>query len=334
MSIHRVFSEDPPVEIEVPTGTLLVDAAQQAGINIQQPCGGQGRCGRCAVVVTEGSVRTRSSLRLTAEDISAGMVLACQSIIEGDIHVSVPAQEKITRRLTTDRQAVEVTVPPGYDPNQVQNIRRVPLTLSPPSMDDQTDDWSRIQAAVRRMYGLDLTRVSLSQLRKIGSALRAGQWQVTAVFEAESWDCPSCPARLIDIKPGLTPPDAPLWGIAVDIGTTTVTVWLVDLVSGQVRIQVSEYNGQIARGEDVISRIIYASKNGGAGEMSDLVLDTINQLVKTACKRASIDPKEIVKATIVGNNTMMHLLLGIPSETIRLSPFVTRHKPDPKHAGS
>ncbi len=325
MSLHSVKFDGPngPVEIQVPTGTLLFEASQQAGFNIQQPCGGQGRCGRCAVKVTSGSVRTRSSLRLTPEDIAQGMVLACQSIVEGNVSVNVPAQEKITRRLTTDRRVVEVTVPPGYDPNRVQNIRRVPLTLSEPSMDDQTDDWSRIQAAMRRLYGLDLARVSLNQLRQISSALRQGNWQLTAVFEAESWDCPSCPARLIDIKPGLIPLDAPLWGIAVDIGTTTVTVWLVDLVSGRVRAQVSEYNGQIARGEDVISRIIYASKNHGAAEMSDLVLETINQLVKTACKRANVDPKEIVKAAIVGNNTMIHLLLGIPSETIRLSPFVT-----------
>jgi uncharacterized 2Fe-2S/4Fe-4S cluster protein (DUF4445 family) len=271
----------------------------------------------------EGSVRTRSALRLTAEDISLGMVLACQSVVEGDVFVSVPAQEKIIRRLTTDRQVIEVTVPPGYDPNRVQNVRRVPLTLSQPSMDDQTDDWSRIQAAMRRLYGLDLARVSLNQLRQISSVLRLGNWDVTAVFEAESWDCPSCPARLIDIKPGLIPLDAPLWGLAIDIGTTTVTVWLVNLVSGKVHTQVSEYNGQIARGEDVISRIIYASKNHGVAEMSDLVLETINQLVKTACMRASVDPQEIVKAAIVGNTTMMHLLLGIPSETIRVSPFVT-----------
>jgi uncharacterized 2Fe-2S/4Fe-4S cluster protein (DUF4445 family) len=325
MSTHCVEFDTPTglVEIQVPTGTLLVDAARQAGVNIQQPCGGQGRCGRCAVKITEGNIRTRSSLRLTAEDISAGMVLACQSIVEGNVSVFVPEQEKITRHLTTDRQAVEIKVPTGYDPDKTLNIRRVPLKLSQPSMDDQTDDWGRIQAAMRRMYGLDLARVSLPQLRQISSALRLGNWEVTAVFEAESWDCPSCPARLIDVYPGLIPHDAPLWGIAIDIGTTTVTVWLVDLISGKVRFKESEYNGQIVRGEDVISRIIYSTKNNGAAEMSDLVLGTINQLIEVLCKRARINPNEIFKAAIVGNNTMIHLLLGIPSETIRLSPYVT-----------
>jgi len=98
---------------------------------------------------------------------------------------------------------------------------------------------------------------------------------------------------------------------------------LVDLVSGQVRAQVAEYNGQIARGEDVISRIIYASKNSGGDDLRQRVLDTINSLLDKACKRAKTQPDEVVKATISGNSTMMHLLLGIPAESIRLSPFVT-----------
>ncbi|PIV27134.1 MAG: ferredoxin, partial [Anaerolineae bacterium CG03_land_8_20_14_0_80_58_20] len=109
----------------------------------------------------------------------------------------------------------------------------------------------------------------------------------------------------------------------VDIGTTTVSVWLVDLVTGQVKAQVAEYNGQIARGEDVISRIMYAGKGNGREEMRQRVLDTINKLIETACKRVNAKPEEVVKATIAGNSTMMHLLLGIPAASIRLSPFVT-----------
>jgi uncharacterized 2Fe-2S/4Fe-4S cluster protein (DUF4445 family) len=98
---------------------------------------------------------------------------------------------------------------------------------------------------------------------------------------------------------------------------------LVDLVSGQVRAQVAEYNGQIARGEDVISRIMYANKNGGGQELRQRVLDTINELLETACKRVKAKPEDVVKATIAGNSTMIHLLLGIPASNIRLSPFIT-----------
>ncbi|MHB0940020.1 MAG: ASKHA domain-containing protein, partial [Armatimonadota bacterium] len=129
--------------------------------------------------------------------------------------------------------------------------------------------------------------------------------------------------RLIDLQPNLVDENSPLWGTAIDIGTTTVTLWLVDLVSGQVKAQVAEYNGQIARGEDVISRIIYASKNGDGQDLRHRVLDTINTLLETACKRVKAKPEDVVKATIAGNSTMMHLLLGIPAESIRLSPFIT-----------
>jgi uncharacterized 2Fe-2S/4Fe-4S cluster protein (DUF4445 family) len=125
------------------------------------------------------------------------------------------------------------------------------------------------------------------------------------------------------LQAGHTPDSEPLWATAIDIGTTTVTVWLVDLISGQVQVQASEYNGQIARGEDVISRIIYATKNGGHDEMRLLVLETVNHLLDRVCRRAKIESSEIMKATVAGNSTMMHLLLGIPAESIRLMPFVT-----------
>jgi uncharacterized 2Fe-2S/4Fe-4S cluster protein (DUF4445 family) len=160
-------------------------------------------------------------------------------------------------------------------------------------------------------------------LRTIGDILREGNWEVTAIIELTHLpDVKSLEERLVALFPRVVFDDEPMWGIAVDIGTTTVTVWLVDLMTGEVKAQVSEYNGQISRGEDVISRIIYSSKPGGQEEMQKRVVDTINNLVTVACKRANADPQEIVKATITGNSTMIHLLLGLPSQNIRLSPFI------------
>src|SRR4030066_1488699 len=130
MSEHTVTFDIAKKPVRVPTGTLLSEAARLAGVDIGQPCGGQGRCGRCAVQVTRGEVRRRSSLRLSAEDVSSGYGLACQSVVEGDIAVTVPPQEKIERRLTTDRTAGEVSGPPDYDPLFAQTIRRVSLRLS------------------------------------------------------------------------------------------------------------------------------------------------------------------------------------------------------------
>ncbi len=323
MAEHLVTFDIGSQPVRVPTGTLLSEAARLAGVEITQPCGGQGRCGRCTVQVVSGAVRRRSTLRLSAEDMAQGYALACQTVVEGDVRVVVPPQEKIERRLTTDRTVAEVTVPADYDPYRVQTIRRVTLSLNPPSMDDQTDDWSRLQMALRQQAGVGEVSVSLALLRRIGSVLREGEWQVTAILDSQAWDCPGCPARLIDLLPGHVSPDEPLWGVAIDIGTTTVSLWLVDLITGQVKAQVAEYNGQIARGEDVISRIIYASKNGGGDHLRQLVLETINSLIEVACKRTLARPDQIVKATVAGNSTMIHLFLGIPATSIRLAPFVT-----------
>jgi uncharacterized 2Fe-2S/4Fe-4S cluster protein (DUF4445 family) len=320
---HIVSFDVASKPVKVPTGTLLVEAARLAGIDVMQPCGGQGRCGRCVVQIAEGTARRRSTLRLSTEDIAQGYSLACQTVIEGDVSVIVPPQEKIERRLTTDRTVGEVDVPVGYDPYFSQTLRRVKLTLVPPSMDDQTDDWGRLQIALRQTAGIGEITISLATLRKIGGVLREGDWQVTAVLDSQTWDCPDCPARLIDLIPGPVDDYEPLWGVAIDIGTTTVTLWLVDLITGKVHTQVAEYNGQIACGEDVISRIIYSSKNGGSEHLHNLVTETINSLIDNACKRAQISADQIVKATIAGNSTMMHLLLGVPAINIRLAPFIT-----------
>ncbi len=323
MAEHVVTFDSAAGPVSVPTGSLLTEAARLAGVEIGQPCGGQGRCGRCAVQVTAGTVRRRSALRLSPADIEAGYALACQSVIESDVSVTVPPQEEILRHVTTDRTAAEVQVPHWYDPDVSPGIHRVRLRLTPPSMGDQTDDWSRLCTALRQQAGLAELRASLPLLRSLGAVLRAGEWEVTAVVDAGRWDQLGGPARLITLQPGHADPYEPLWALAVDIGTTTVTVWLVDLTSGRVMQQAGEYNRQISRGEDVISRIIAAGKPGGAEELRDLVLETLNELIERVCSRSQIEPVEIVKATLAGNSTMIHLLLGIPAASIRLEPFVT-----------
>lgn len=317
-------SFDGLASVIVPTGTLLTEAAVQAGVQIAQPCGGQGRCGRCAVqVLNGGGVRRRSTLRLSAEDVAAGYALACQAVVEGDAQVVVPTPETLERTLTTDRTAAEVQIPAGYDARRDQTIQRLCLTLPPPTMDDQRDDWSRLQTAVRKQTGIEQLDISLPLLRQLGAVLRAGEWRVTAVLHTEYTLRNT--AVLLDLLPGHIPDDTPLLGMAIDIGTTTVSVWLVDLRSGAVLAQAAEYNRQIQCGEDVISRVIFAGKNKGQEELRKLVLQSINTLIERVVQKAGgqISSEQIIKATVVGNSIMMHLLLGISAESIRLSPFVT-----------
>jgi len=311
-----------PASVHVPTGTLISDAAGLADIEIGQPCGGQGRCGRCAVLVEEGTVRRRSTLRLSQESVEHGYALACQAVVEGDVVIHVPVQEKIERQLASDRMVAEVSVPEDYDYPAYQSVRRLHLTLTPPSMDDQTDDWARLETAFRVQHGIDQMAISLPLLTRLGAVLRMGDWRITAIVDMRLGSRQQSP-RLVDLRPGHEDEYSPLWGAAIDIGTTTVTVWLVDLISGKVRAQVAEYNGQIARGEDVISRIVYAGKEGGSQELQHRVLETLNKLLELACQRAKSAVGNVVKVCVAGNSTMMHLLLGIPASSIRLSPFVT-----------
>lgn len=318
--------------VQAATGALLSDVAREAGLDLNMPCGGQGRCGRCAVIAASPhagngaapeqiGVRRRSTVRLTAEDLAAGYVLACQAVVEGDTIITVPPQEQIERRLVTDKTATRVTLPFEYDPLRHQSLRLFKLEMEPPSVADQTDDWSRVKRTLSGSHGLADITVDLATLRRIGPVLRASDWTVTAVVELDTWDQPAGPARLVDLLPG--EPPSRLWGAAVDIGTTTVSLYLADLLTGEVHSKAAEYNGQIKRGEDVISRIIYAGKNNGLAELQQMVVDTINELLERVAGRAHINSGEIYKMMVAGNSTMIHLFLGLPANSIRLEPFVT-----------
>ncbi|MEN8097594.1 MAG: ASKHA domain-containing protein [Chloroflexota bacterium] len=317
-------------EVQVPVGTLVADAAKQAGIELSEPCGGQGRCGRCAVKVESGSVRRRSTVRLSDSDIQQGFALACTTVIESDCVVDVPPQRVVQRKLTTDKTAPPPRLHFPYVPSVDQTLHTFYLEIDSPSMADQTDDWSRLRRALipeLRKHGCESPGVSLAMLRRLGTLLRQADWRVTVVVEMGTWDRPECPAMVVNVRPGTSTDQ--LWGVAIDIGTTTVTVMLVDLLTGEVRAQAADYNEQITRGEDVISRIIYASKGKGVhitsnqAEMQSLVMGTINRLIEDVSDRVGISSLDIDKATIVGNSTMMHLLLNMEPSSIRLEPFIT-----------
>ena len=258
-SSHTIRFEPSGRTVQVPTGTLLLEAVRQAGLDLNVPCGGQGRCGRCAVIAQDGAgLRRRSTIRLSAADLAAGYALACQTVIEGDAVITIPPQEQITRRLVSDKTAARITLPFPYDPLQHQALRLIPLALDPPSLADQTDDWSRLKRALTTTCGIADLTADLPTLQRLGAALRRSNWAITAVVETDTWDRPNGPARLVDVlsrdeERGTTDDGGPgarrLLGAAVDIGTTTVSLYLVDLETGEVLAQAAEYNGQIRRGK-------------------------------------------------------------------------------------
>jgi uncharacterized 2Fe-2S/4Fe-4S cluster protein (DUF4445 family) len=253
-------------------------------------------------------------------------VLACQATIQSDSVIWVPPR-KIERKLQTDKTAQRVRPPFSYDALRDQALRKVVVMVTEPSLDDQTDDWSRLKRELTRQHGIENLVADLIVLRRLSSALRQGDWTVTLVIESDRWDAPDGPPRLVDILPGDHLES--LWGAAIDIGTTSNVVWLVDLLSGQVMAQEADYNGQISRGEDVISRMIYASRGKGADkgqglwELQELVVQTLNRLLEQAAAKVGTKPEEIYRATVAGNSTMIHLFTGLQPESIRLMPFIT-----------
>jgi len=229
----------------------------------------------------------------------------------------VPPQEEITRHLTTEKTAAKISVPFEYDWREHQTIAKYFVEMEPPTLGDNTDDLARLEREIAKQYDLRGLHANLHVLQTLARTVRDAEWRVTAVIDRSEIEH----ARLVDVLPG-DKTDS-LYGAAVDIGTTTVTVYLVDLLTGEVVETAADYNGQIRRGEDVISRIIFASKGNGLIELQSLVTGTMNRLVERVSARRKIDPKEIYKMIVVGNSTMIHILLGLTPDPIRLTPYIT-----------
>ncbi len=318
---YQIILKPSGNRIEVEAGVLLSDAIDQAGLELNLPCGGQGRCGRCKVVVEEGQVKRRSVSRLSKTELEQGYALACQAVIESDLTVFIPPQEAILRKLPSEKEAKKVVTLPVECDWRKNPIRSFFLKIEPPSLADNTTDFERLKRELARQHDVRGLVADLPVIKKLARTLRDADWQVTVVLEMGTWASPDGPPRLIDLRPGDR--TASSWGVAVDIGTTSNVVYLVDLLTSEVVDTAAEYNGQISCGEDVISRIIYATKQeGGLDHLQRLVVQTINGRIVELVERNGIDAVEIDKMIVAGNTTMIHLFLGLWPESIRLEPYV------------
>ena len=308
--------------VEVEIGTILVEAARKAGLEIPTPCGGQGRCGRCKVRVEHGPVNQPPTIYLSPEEVEQGYVQACQATVEGDAVIFIPPKAVIERVVSVEKAPEEITLPVECDWRREPTISKFFLDIEPPSLADQTSDLERLKRELAKQYGIDNITVNLPLLRRMASTLRQADWKVTAVLDVGHWGLEDhIPPRLIDLVPG-DRTDSSL-GVAVDIGTTTNVVYLVDLLSGEVIDIASAYNGQTSCGEDVISRIIYSEKRkGGLEHLQSLVVKTINSLLTELSHRHEIDLREIYRMTVAGNEVMIHLFLAMPPESIRYEPYI------------
>ena len=315
--------------IEVPHGTSLLDAAILCELDVPAPCAGQGRCGRCRVRVVSGDVELRSNAGLTTADVLEGWAVACQTYVAGPVSVDVPERSREKVRPHGHAVAEPESLPITCDHRQDPVVRMFALEIEPPSLTDNTADFDRLRRALVQQHGVEEIRAELPQLRRLGTALRHANWKVTVALEMRDWVYGTyLPPRLLRVYPSAFPQAS--MGLAVDLGTTSVVVYLVDFPTGRVVDTASAYNKQIACGDDVISRIIYAKRKGGLDRLRHLAVETINDLLAELQRRNGIELHEIHEIAIAGNTTMTHLLLGMEPRYLREEPYIPTISAAPK----
>ncbi|MGB9858824.1 MAG: ASKHA domain-containing protein [Moorellaceae bacterium] len=308
------------VQISVPQGTTLLEAASRAGIALKSVCGGQGTCGRCAVKIREGKVDNDQG-SLPGHLREEGYVLACRAPVLSHLTVEIPPGSRLQEHQVLLEDKSPSAAPPESPEDLAGPYTLRPLCevltveLEPPSLTENASDWSRLQAALRRRLPDERFGISLTALRQLAEELRRSEWRVAVTLSGLKEE-----KEVIRVAPA---DDNRAYGIAVDIGTTTVVVCLVDLVSGRILGQAGTYNRQARFGDDVISRIIHAAASDqGLKELQEAALSTINELIAKLLEERHILPEEVVAATVAGNTTMTHLFLGLTPKYVRLQPYI------------
>jgi uncharacterized 2Fe-2S/4Fe-4S cluster protein (DUF4445 family) len=325
-------------EVEVEEGVTLFEAAEKAGVYLNSLCGGEGVCGKCRVQVIKGKARAdnRSLTFLSREEVQNGYVLACQTRVEDDLEVVIPPQSRLEEeQILTGSHLKEQdiwrgTSPIAYsEPDWVSVARRpddpsslfqplvskVHLELPEPTIDDNIPDTARIVRELRKKLGYSSYEIQLPCLRDLSTKLRRQGWKITATV-AKHDDM----GRMLQIEVGDTTDRN--YGVALDVGTTTVVIQLADLNTGQVMGVEGSHNLQARYGEDVLSRIAFVCAKGSTEALQRAVIENINTLIQTLSRQKGIAVEDITSIVAAGNTTMSHLLLGLPPCSIRDDPYV------------
>jgi uncharacterized 2Fe-2S/4Fe-4S cluster protein (DUF4445 family) len=300
--------------IEAPSGTILLDAIHQSGILLDASCGGEGNCGKCIVRIQSGSIESIPAPLLAASQA----VLACKSkILETDVVVEIPEpSSRSGGQFIDETDIIGINQWDAFSNKLIQDppVTKHFLDIPKPQLQDGLSDLDRLIQAIQNRCGKKEVEVPLSIVRRLAGLLREDAGKVTATI-TESCDT----FYLCALESGNR--TSRLFGVAIDVGTTTIAVQLADLKNSRSLAVRTAYNGQIDCGLDVISRINYARKPDRLEELRAKVLATINNLIAAACEARSVDLCEVAGAVVAGNTTMIHLLLGLNPEYIRLEPY-------------
>jgi uncharacterized 2Fe-2S/4Fe-4S cluster protein (DUF4445 family) len=306
--------------VEAAEGETILRAAGRDGIHINATCGGKGTCGRCRVILKEGKAVSPESSHLTDKDRAEGILLACQSVPASDLTVEIPATSQMrngSKIATGSRLEEMLAAAYGACAGKFRPITvKFHLQLPTPSLDDNISDFERLKRELEKSgYNAVSVRAGLPAMQKMGRVMRDEGWSVTVTLLEDGNT-----VEVIDIEPGDT--SATRYAAAADIGTTSVVVYLVDLITGKVLDHASAYNTQVRCGEDVITRIVYATEQGGLSELQQLVVSLVNELVGKLCAKHNIGRELLDTAIISGNTTMTHLFFGIDPAYIREEPYI------------
>ena len=314
----RVIFQPSGKRGEIEEGKSVLEASIELGVGIESLCGGKQRCGKCKVKILAGefSPFTEEEAKFIEEPERAkGFRLSCSARIFGDALIFVP-EESLIQRQVIRKEIIEkkIELKPA--------IASYFVKLDPPSFNDLLSDFSRLQRALLDKYSHPPLNIDYPVLIKLPHILREGDWNVTVI----TW----MDREILEVKRGES---SELYGLAIDIGTTTVAGYLCDLRSGKTVAAQSMMNPQVLYGEDVMSRITYAmTQQGGLQILHKAIIDGVNQLAKIIIEKIDLSPEDILELTVVGNTAMHHLFLGIDPRYLGVSPFppVLQHSIDLK----
>ncbi|MDR1732103.1 MAG: ASKHA domain-containing protein [Synergistaceae bacterium] len=308
---HHVTFQPSGIRGTVAEGKTLLRAAQDLGVFIEAACGGDKKCGKCRVTAENGCqgalspVTPEETRLLSADELMAGYRLACCARITGSVSVTVPEESRGTKQTVLENGSLR-----NYRVNPA--VRNYYVTMEPPSLEDSLSDRARLVAALSSQHGVGGVSVDFVTLRSLPGALRDGDWKVTATV----WQG----REIIRVTPG-TAPDA--FGVAFDIGTTTVVAFLCNLRTGEVLAQASRMNPQIVYGEDVLARIAYImNQEDGLSILRKAILEAVDDLLSELAEQAGIVAEQIDEAVLVYNTVMHHIALGIDPSYVGRLPFV------------
>jgi len=309
-------------EIEVEEGENLLRAAMAAEVRINASCGGDGTCGKCRVIIDKGSAKREPSPALSQKEIAEGHALACRTLITEDLEVRIPPESRLGKIADKERPQPSCghLVSSAEWEERLANFaadspfKKVCLSLPEPTLDDNIGDWQRLKRELGK-NGIKNSKIDLPVLKSLPETLRKGNWQVTVTVLQQGNEC-----KVIKVEPSDTTKTH--YAVAVDVGTTTVVAQLIDIVTGKTIGKRSNFNAQASCGEDVISRIIFSTKDKGLKKLQSLIVGTINKLIAELVEESGIDPDHICGILAAGNTTMTQLLFGFDPRYIREEPYI------------